>query len=78
MPELVSLDSSQPAFIKELDSLDCTNNRSTDTVHLFYVAAGQSNAQEILANVVCELIYYTTYPIVTLPLELSFNALSSK
>lgn len=52
MPALVSLDSQATGFVRDLAALDASNNRSVDTVHLFYVAAGQSTPQQILSNVV--------------------------
>jgi len=52
-PKLLSIDSRHPDFGTELDTLDCTSCRTTDTVHVFYVRAGQKKAEEILSNVVC-------------------------
>ncbi|KAB7494889.1 Ral GTPase-activating protein subunit beta [Armadillidium nasatum] len=50
-PHLVTLDTSQAGFTKDLDCLDNTNNRTVDTIHIFYVKAGQANAEDILSNV---------------------------
>ncbi|XP_047737392.1 ral GTPase-activating protein subunit beta [Hyalella azteca] len=52
VPDLVELDSTQTGFVKDLEALDATNNRSVDTVHVFYVAAGQTSPHQILGNVV--------------------------
>ncbi|XP_076069482.1 ral GTPase-activating protein subunit beta isoform X2 [Oratosquilla oratoria] len=52
VPSLVAIDASVQGFSHDLDGLDHTNNRTVDTVHIFYVRNGQCNAQEILSNVV--------------------------
>ena len=46
------IDSKNPDFIQDLDSLDATSHRTCDTVHIFYVRAGQRKAEDILGNVV--------------------------
>nr|CAD7427352.1 unnamed protein product [Timema monikensis] len=48
---LTALDSSVPGFSQDLESLDSMSPRSCDTVHVFYVRAGQRTPDEILANV---------------------------
>ncbi|KAK3862467.1 hypothetical protein Pcinc_031674 [Petrolisthes cinctipes] len=52
VPSLVALDSSVAGFGRDLDALDATNTRTIDTVHVFYVRAGQSHPPDILQNVV--------------------------
>lgn len=49
---MVAVDSKVPGFISELETLDSTSCRTCDTVHVFYVRAGQKFKEEILANVV--------------------------
>nr|CAD7445571.1 unnamed protein product [Timema bartmani] len=51
---LTALDSSVPGFSQDLESLDSMSPRSCDTVHVFYVRAGQRTPEEILANVMNE------------------------
>nr|CAD7403840.1 unnamed protein product [Timema poppensis] len=51
---LTALDSSVPGFSQDLESLDSMSPRSCDTVHVFYVRAGQRTPDEILANVMNE------------------------
>ncbi|CAL4091038.1 unnamed protein product [Meganyctiphanes norvegica] len=51
VPSLVALDSTQAGFARDLELLDSTNNRTVDTVHVFYVRAGQRCPNEILSNV---------------------------
>ncbi|CAG7818479.1 unnamed protein product [Allacma fusca] len=50
-PKLVAIDSKHIDFATELDGLDATSCRTCDTVHVFYVRAGQRKAQDILNNV---------------------------
>lgn len=54
LPKLTALDSTLPGFWNELESLDRMSARSCDTAHVFYVAAGQHTAEEIVANVTHE------------------------
>ncbi|XP_037051455.1 ral GTPase-activating protein subunit beta isoform X9 [Bradysia coprophila] len=49
-PQLTVLDATKPGFAADLLSLDRLSPRSNDTLHVFYVKAGQSNAQEIVDN----------------------------
>ncbi|XP_046418146.1 ral GTPase-activating protein subunit beta isoform X4 [Neodiprion fabricii] len=51
---LTALDPSMPGFCTDLESLDHTSPRTCDTVHVFYVRAGQKSAEEILSNVLHE------------------------
>ncbi len=52
VPQLVALESSSIDFVNDLESLDRLSPRSADTVHVFYMKAGQKGAEEILNNVV--------------------------
>lgn len=56
---LVALDPTIPGFCADLKTLDNISCRTCDTVHIFYVKTGQSNATEILNNVVS--ILFQTY-----------------
>ncbi|XP_048519931.1 ral GTPase-activating protein subunit beta isoform X3 [Dendroctonus ponderosae] len=47
---LVALDSSATEFCKDLQILDQMSPRTCDTVHIFYVRAQQTNAREIVGN----------------------------
>lgn len=47
---LIALDTKSVHFIKDLDRLDKLSNRTHDTVHVFYVKAGQSTGPEIISN----------------------------
>lgn len=49
-PLLTVLDATKPGFPSDLLTLDRLSPRSNDTLHVFYVKAGQSNAQEIVDN----------------------------
>lgn len=49
---LIALDPTISGFALDLESLDHTSARTCDTVHIFYVKAGQSAPEAILANVV--------------------------
>ncbi|XP_063235788.1 ral GTPase-activating protein subunit beta isoform X2 [Bacillus rossius redtenbacheri] len=51
---LIALDSSMPGFSQDLEALDSISPRTCDTVHLFYVRAGQRTPEEILANVLSD------------------------
>lgn len=62
IPYLVALDTSQAGFTKDLESLDNTNNRINDTIHLFYVKDGQTNYEDILFNVVSFLSISSIFP----------------
>ncbi|XP_013113651.1 ral GTPase-activating protein subunit beta isoform X13 [Stomoxys calcitrans] len=47
---LIVLDTKRTNFAAELNSLDKLSARTYDTVHVFYVKAGQSTAEEIVGN----------------------------
>ncbi|XP_066140830.1 ral GTPase-activating protein subunit beta isoform X3 [Euwallacea fornicatus] len=49
-PTLVALDSSATEFCKDLQILDQMSPRTCDTVHVFYVKAHQTNANDIVGN----------------------------
>lgn len=49
---LIALDPTIPGFCTDLETLDNISPRTCDTVHIFYVKAGQKAASEILSNVV--------------------------
>lgn len=49
-PLLTTLDSSKPEFCQDLKMLDKMSPRSCDTIHVFYVKAGQSTEAEIIGN----------------------------
>ncbi|KAK7862307.1 hypothetical protein R5R35_014671 [Gryllus longicercus] len=51
---LTALDSSKPGFWQDLEALDNISSRTCDTVHIFYVRAGQKTPEEILSNVVSD------------------------
>ena len=53
-PYLIALDSSHSQFSKELENLDHAINRTIDTIHLFYVKAGQTTVEEIINNAVSQ------------------------
>lgn len=46
----MALDSSATDFCKDLRILDQMSPRTCDTVHVFYVRANQTNAQDIVSN----------------------------
>ncbi|XP_043195120.1 ral GTPase-activating protein subunit beta-like isoform X3 [Amphibalanus amphitrite] len=48
--QLVALDAQAPGFAADLDALDATTFRTCDTVHVYYVRSGQTNAASVLAN----------------------------
>lgn len=48
--QLIALDTKSLHFIKDLNRLDKLSNRTHDTVHVFYVKAGQTSGQEIISN----------------------------
>ncbi|XP_014260072.1 ral GTPase-activating protein subunit beta isoform X1 [Cimex lectularius] len=48
---LLALDSKKDGFFKDVEMLDRMEPRTSDTCHVFYVRAGQSHYQDILANV---------------------------
>uniref|UniRef100_A0A146LGW4 Ral GTPase-activating protein subunit beta n=1 Tax=Lygus hesperus TaxID=30085 RepID=A0A146LGW4_LYGHE len=50
-PSVIPLNSKKDGFFRDLELLDKLEPRTGDTVHVFYVKAGQSHYQEILANV---------------------------
>uniref|UniRef100_T1PDB7 Rap-GAP domain-containing protein n=1 Tax=Musca domestica TaxID=7370 RepID=T1PDB7_MUSDO len=47
---LIVLDTKRSNFATELNSLDKLSARTYDTVHVFYVKAGQTTAEEIVGN----------------------------
>ncbi|XP_075152916.1 ral GTPase-activating protein subunit beta isoform X9 [Haematobia irritans] len=47
---LIVLDTKRTNFAAELNALDKLSARTYDTVHVFYVKAGQSTAEEIVGN----------------------------
>lgn len=49
---LTALDTTLDGFCRDLEALDNMSSRTCDTVHVFYVRAGQKTAEEILSNVV--------------------------
>ncbi|XP_049281272.1 ral GTPase-activating protein subunit beta isoform X3 [Anopheles funestus] len=49
-PLLTTLDSSKQEFCQDLKMLDKMSPRSCDTIHVFYVKAGQSTEAEIIGN----------------------------
>lgn len=49
-PLLTVLDATKPGFATDLLTLDKLSPRTNDTLHVFYVKAGQSNVQEIVDN----------------------------
>ncbi|XP_032672045.1 ral GTPase-activating protein subunit beta isoform X2 [Odontomachus brunneus] len=51
---LIALDPTIPGFCIDLETLDNISPRTCDTVHIFYVKAGQKSASEILSNVLHE------------------------
>lgn len=53
-PTLTALDSSATDFCKDLSILDAMSARTADTVHIFYVKSQQTQAQDILNNVLHE------------------------
>lgn len=54
---LIALDPTIPGFCMDLEILDNISPRTCDTVHIFYVKAGQKSASEILSNVVRYIFY---------------------
>ncbi|PSN44105.1 Ral GTPase-activating protein subunit beta [Blattella germanica] len=59
---LIALDTSMEGFCRELEALDSISSRTCDTVHVFYVRAGQKTAEEILSNVICPAALYIIFP----------------
>ena len=49
---LTALDTTRDGFCHDMEVLDNMSSRTCDTVHVFYVRAGQKTAEEILSNVV--------------------------
>lgn len=49
-PSLIVLDTKKSGFTNDLAILDKMSPRTCDTVHIFYVRAGQSSAGEIIEN----------------------------
>lgn len=58
---LIALDPTIPGFCTDLETLDNISPRTCDTVHIFYVKAGQKSASEILSNVVRLSLSYRCY-----------------
>ncbi|XP_017842322.2 LOW QUALITY PROTEIN: ral GTPase-activating protein subunit beta [Drosophila busckii] len=54
---LIVLDTKSTAFAADLDKLDKLSARTHDTVYVFYVKAGQSSAQQIIANMTEDQAY---------------------
>ncbi|XP_021916328.1 ral GTPase-activating protein subunit beta isoform X3 [Zootermopsis nevadensis] len=50
----MALNTSLDGFCRDLEALDNMSSRTCDTVHVFYVRAGQKTPQEILSNVQSE------------------------
>lgn len=50
VPLLTVLDTKRPGFAHDLQLLDKLSPRTNDTLHVFYVRAGQSTAAEIVEN----------------------------
>ncbi|KAJ9585303.1 hypothetical protein L9F63_002888 [Diploptera punctata] len=53
--QLTALDTSMDGFCHDLEILDNISSRTCDTVHVFYVRAGQKSAQEILSSMFSSL-----------------------
>lgn len=51
---LSTLDTADPEFCKDLSLLDNMSPRTCDTVHIFYVRSQQTEAQEIVNNILNE------------------------
>ncbi|GFG30495.1 hypothetical protein Cfor_08118 [Coptotermes formosanus] len=51
---LTALNTTLDGFCRDLEALDNISSRTCDTVHVFYVRAGQKTAEEILSNVQSE------------------------
>ncbi|XP_065095228.1 ral GTPase-activating protein subunit beta isoform X3 [Ochlerotatus camptorhynchus] len=47
---LTALDTSKPEFCHDLKMLDTMSPRTCDTIHVFYVKAGQSSESDIIGN----------------------------
>ncbi|XP_039292662.1 ral GTPase-activating protein subunit beta isoform X3 [Nilaparvata lugens] len=54
VPPLVALDTSSSSFCSDLAALDTIGSRTCDTCHVFYVRAGQKQADHILSNVISD------------------------
>ena len=46
----MALDAQAPGFAADLDALDATTFRTCDTVQVYYVRSGQTDAASVLAN----------------------------
>lgn len=53
-PPLIVLDTKKVSFANDLKTLDKMSSRTCDTVHIFYVRAGQSTEREIIGNMLDE------------------------
>ena len=73
VPSLVALDATQPGFVKDLEALDTTNNRTVDTVHVFYVRTGQRHSRDILDNVVCFIYIFLSNFYYAMSVYIFFN-----
>lgn len=51
-PILTVLDTKKPGFADELQMLDKLSPRTNDTMHIFYVRAGQTTAQQVIDNMI--------------------------
>jgi hypothetical protein len=60
---LTALDTSLDGFCRDLEALDSMSSRTCDTVHVFYVRAGQKTSEEILSNVVSYLVARFNYDV---------------
>jgi hypothetical protein len=60
---LTALDTSLDGFCRDLEALDNMSSRTCDTVHVFYVRAGQKTSEEILSNVVSYLVAFLNYDV---------------
>jgi hypothetical protein len=50
IPSLIALNHKTPEFASNLKILDAISNRTSDTIFVYYVRKGLTNADEILAN----------------------------
>ncbi|KAJ6629279.1 Ral GTPase-activating protein subunit beta [Pseudolycoriella hygida] len=53
---LTVLDATKPGFVSDLLALDRLSSRTNDTLHVFYVKAGQSHANDIIDNMSDDVI----------------------
>lgn len=62
---LTALDTTMDGFCRDLEILDNMSSRTCDTVHVFYVRAGQKTAEEILGNVVSYCVLLSVLYVLT-------------